>query len=318
LNDQASQGTPRCCPHYGVCGGCSQQHLPPAEQRRGKQQALLLALWQAGRLEPAHLLPPLHLATPWGYRRKARLGANYLEAEGKALVGFRRVGGHRLAEIDGCPILHPRLSGLILPLRELLPRLSMRGHIPKIEAALGDACAALVFRVMQPPALADLRLLRAFGEQQRVGIELQSCGPASGITLCEPTELEYRLPEYDLSFRFRGDDFIQVNGELNRLLVQRAVELLEPQPEERLLDLFCGLGNFTLPLARFAKEVVGVEGNPALVNRARENARRNGLPNARFHSANLYTRPIAGPWLQASFRPAPQRRRAGSGTTAWA
>jgi 23S rRNA (uracil1939-C5)-methyltransferase len=137
LSNESAQGTPRC-PHFGVCGGCIGQHLSPQEQRQAKQQALLAALWQAGGLEPRRLLPPLHLATPWGYRRKARFGAKYLDAEGQALVGFRRVGSHALAELAGCPVLHPRLDALIAPLRGLLASLSVRTQVPKIEAAVGD------------------------------------------------------------------------------------------------------------------------------------------------------------------------------------
>jgi 23S rRNA (uracil1939-C5)-methyltransferase len=291
------------------------QHLPAEEQRARKQQALLEALWRGGRLEPQRLLAPVHLDHPWGYRRKARLGTRFLETEGKALVGFRCVGGHSLAEMAGCPVLHPRLDALITPLRGLLAELSVRGQVLKIEAAVGDDDeAAIILRSMAAPTPADRHRLQAFGAAHRLGIRVQAGSPAVETLIRGAEELEYRLPEFGLVLGFRPDDFIQANGVLNRSLVGQAVALLDPQPEDRILDLFSGLGNFALPLARRAGEVVGVEGSPDMARRSEANARRNGLDNFRGHAANLYGRRAALPASREPFSKAlidPPRSGAG-------
>jgi 23S rRNA (uracil1939-C5)-methyltransferase len=290
------------CPHFGVCGGCSLQHMEGAAQIRSKQQVLVDAFQRIGEVEPEELLPPLVTPNPWGYRRKARLGAKYVPKKGKVLVGFRERGSSFVTDLGRCDVLHPKVGQLITPLSELIGSLSIRDRIPQIEMAMGDSACVLVFRVLDPLSQEDSRKLETFGAEHAISIYTQSGGaetvqPLNGTV----ANLSYALPEYHLEIQFLPTDFTQVNSELNRLMVQRAVEMLAPAQNERVLDLFCGVGNFTLPLARRCREVVGVEGDAALVARARENARHNGVDNARYFTANLYESLEREPWLGESF-----------------
>lgn len=290
------------CPQANVCGGCSLQHQQPEAQIRHKQQALMDAFQRLGRVAPDTLLPPLTGDSVWGYRSKARLGVKYVARKEKVLVGFRERGSSFITDGERCDILDARVGELITPLAELIGSLSLRSRIPQIEVAIGDEGCVLVFRLLDPPSEGDLEKLARFGERHQVSPYLQEGGPEtvrplSGI----PTELFYLLPDHDLKIRFLPADFTQVNRALNRQMVNRAVQLLDPQPEERLLDLFCGLGNFTLPLARRCEEVVGVEGDAGLVARARDNARHNGIGNTRYYTANLYESLEREPWLLESF-----------------
>jgi 23S rRNA (uracil1939-C5)-methyltransferase len=292
---------PRCS-QFGICGGCSLQHQAPEAQVAAKQQALLDALRYIGRVEPAELLPPLVGESRWGYRRKARLGVRYVPKKGGTLVGFRERGSSFVANIDTCHILHPRIGELLPALSQLIDGLSIRNQIPQIEVAMGDTICVLVFRLLETPSAEDRRKLEAFGPQHEVVIYQQEGGletirPLSG----EPVDLFYQLPDYDLTLHFLPNDFTQVNSDINRQMVRRAVDLLELEAADRVLDLFCGLGNFTLPLARKAGEVVGVEGDAGLVARARDNAERNHIRNVRFYTANLYDPLENEPWLQDRF-----------------
>jgi len=297
------------CPHFGVCGGCGMQHLDEGQQIRFKEQALHDALERLGKVQPEQNLEPL-VAGHWGYRRKARLGAKYVVKKGKLLVGFRERGSSFVTDLGGCEVLHPKVGRKITDLAELIEGLSIRDKVPQIEVSMGDSLCALIFRVLAEPAEADLDRLRAFGREHDFVIYLQPGGPESVQPLEGPApDLYYTLPEpesepeseQELRLCFSPQDFTQVNLELNRLMVERALQMLDPQPEERVLDLFCGIGNFTLPLAKRAGQVTGVEGEGALVARARQNAEANRLENTRFYTANLYEELDNEPWLLERF-----------------
>lgn len=282
----AQRVTPRC-PHYGVCGGCSLQHLSTAGQVQAKQQMLLDTLKHVGQVEPERVLPAL-TGPVWGYRRRARLGVRYVIKKERVLVGFRERGLGLLAELERCEVLHPAIGERLMALRDLVGALQGRDHIAQIEVALGDDAAALVFRHLQPLAEPDLAALRAFGVETGLQIYLQPGGPATIHLLWpETAHLSYRLADESLELHFLPSDFVQVNGELNRAMVSQALALLAPTANDRVLDLFCGIGNFTLPIARHAGTVVGVEGDASLVQRARDNAARNHIGNATFYAVDL-------------------------------
>ena len=297
----SAERVPPKCPHFGLCGGCSLQHLDAGAQVVHKQQVLLDAFVRLGKVEPEQLLPPLVNETPWGYRRKARLGVKNVPRKGRVLVGFRERGSNFIATLDRCEVLHPKVGGALLDLSDHIGSLSRPDRIPQIEVAMDDEDCVLIFRVLDPLTEEDLDRLRAFGREKGFIIYLQPGGPDTVQPVSEAADLHYRLPAFDLAFHFDPSDFTQVNTEINRQMVSRAVELLDPAGEERVLDLFCGIGNFTLPLATRAREVVGVEGSRELVERARQNARRNALENVRFQVANLYECLDREPWLKESF-----------------
>jgi 23S rRNA (uracil1939-C5)-methyltransferase len=277
------------CAHFGVCGGCALQHLAPAAQLRAKDTQLRESLLRLAGVEPQQWLEPL-TGPVWGYRRRARLGARFVPKKGRVVVGFRERAAPYVTDCLRCDILAPPVDALLEPLARLLTGLTIRERVPQIEVAVGDRQSVLVLRTLSAPAPADQAQLLAFQAEHGVQILLQpggvdSLAPLAGAEQAEP--LAYSLPLFDLSFEFRPTDFVQVNGPMNRELVTRAVELLAPTADERVLDLYCGLGNFTLALARRAREVHGLEGDPALIERARHNAARNRLGNVRFAAANL-------------------------------
>ncbi len=304
LRPSPERVTPRC-DRFGVCGGCTLQHLDPKAQVRAKQQTLLDSLTRIGGVEPDRVLEPLTADNPWGYRRKARLGAKLVHKKGRVLVGFRERGAAFITDLERCEILYPPVGERLADLGELISRLSIRDQIPQIELAAAEDACVLVFRILQPLTSEDRRILNAFGRDNCLYIYTQEGGPKTIKALNEaPQELAYDLPEYGVKIRFLPTDFTQVNFELNRLMVQRAMELLDPQPEERVLDLFCGLGNFTLPISTLAAEVVGVEGDAGLVRRARENATLNDRDNARFFTADLFGDLSKEPWLRDRYQKA--------------
>ena len=285
------------CPHFGVCGGCSLQHQAPAAQIRAKQGVLLDNLERLGRVEPETVLEPLR-GPSWGYRRKARLGVRYVRAKGKVLVGFRERHSSFVTDLSRCEVLHPAI-GLILPeLQACIGALSIFDKLAQIEVAIGDESRALVFRNLAEPTAEDRARLRAFGVDHGFDVYLQPGGPATVAPLNDGAQpLSYALPAYGVDFRFGPMDFTQVNADINRAMVEHALKLLDPRAGERIIDLFCGLGNFTLPIAR--ERVIGVEGDQELVARARENAMRNGVGNAEFHAADLTSEFENAPWLRA-------------------
>ncbi|MCU7916206.1 MAG: 23S rRNA (uracil(1939)-C(5))-methyltransferase RlmD [Candidatus Thiodiazotropha sp. (ex Gloverina cf. vestifex)] len=290
------------CHQFGICGGCSLQHQAHRAQIETKQQAMLDALKHIGKVAPEQILPPLVGPSEWGYRRKARLGVRYVPKKGGALVGFRERGSSRVADIESCHVLHPRVGELLPQLRSLIDGLSAYDQIPQIEMAMGDEVCVLIFRLLSEPTESDLAALHGFGLQHQVAIYLQTGGPDTVQPLNgAEAELTYDLPAFDLKLQFLPSDFTQVNSDINRQMIQRAVEMLDLNPEDRVLDLFCGLGNFTLPLARHAGSVTGVEGDGGLVARARENAARNLIENTTFFTANLYESLEHEPWLSQRF-----------------
>ncbi|QSA96774.1 23S rRNA (uracil(1939)-C(5))-methyltransferase RlmD [Methylococcus sp. EFPC2] len=290
------------CPHFGVCGGCSLQHLAEDAQIEEKQRLLMEQFRRLGKVEPEGVFPPL-TGPLWGYRRKARLGVKWVAKKNKVLVGFREKASGFLAEIETCAVLHPAIGEHLRDLGELIAGLSLRERIPQIEVAVGDEATALVFRVMNEPTAADLEALRSFGLRYGFDIYLQPKGPDSIFALQpeRPALLSYALPEQGVEFRFQPTDFTQVNTEINRKMVDRVLEILEPQADEDVLDLFCGLGNFTLPLARRAAHVVGVEGSQAAVERGRQNAEYNGIANVEFHVADLFQPQEHSPWATRTY-----------------
>ena len=289
------------CPHYGTCGGCALQHLAPAAQLAFKQSQLLENLARLGAVEPGHLLDPL-TGPAWGYRRRARLGIKHVPRKGRVLVGFRERSAPYVADLHECRVLAAPLGGLLDPLADLVGRLSIATRVPQAEAAVADNACALVLRVLEPPSDADLALLRAFEREHALRLYLQPGGPATvePLTPGRPP-LRYSLPAFGLTIEFEPTDFIQVNACLNEAMVSRAVELLAAGPGDRVLDLFCGLGNFSLPLARHAGAVVGVEGDAGLVQRARRNAARQDIENVNYVVADLMAPAIDAPWATGTY-----------------
>ena len=281
--------TPRC-PHFGVCGGCSMQHLDPDAQVAAKQRVLESNLWHLGRIKAEQLYTPIYGA-PWGYRLRARLSARLVPKKGGVLIGFHERKSAYVADMRQCEILPPHVSALLLPLRELISGLSICKAMPQIEVAVGEYITALVLRILEPLSAVDENLLRAFADQHGVVFYLQNKGPATACRFypSEGPRLSYRLPDFDIEHFFSPTEFTQVNHAINRVLVRRALSLLQPQPGERVADMFCGLGNFTLPIARSGARVVGIEGSADLVRRATENAAANGLAGqAEYRVANLF------------------------------
>ena len=287
------------CSDYGRCGGCALQHLSSAGQLAARARELKAAFERIGRVTPLRELAPL-AGPAWHYRRRARLGVRYLASQARVLVGFRERDSPRLAELAHCHVLAEPVASLLPALGELVGRLSLRERLPQIEVAVGDRVTALVLRVLAAPSDEDRECLREFA-RQNAGARLEFwLQPGNAATLepldPAPTPLSYRLDEFDLTLEFGPLDFVQVNAALNTQLVARAVELMQLRPEHAVLDLYCGIGNFTLPLARRAGRVLGVEGEAGLVARARANARANGLAHAAFAQADLTGDPRAFPW----------------------
>lgn len=289
------------CSHFGVCGGCSLQHLPSTAQIEFKQQVLADQFERIGRVSPQRWLEPL-TATHLGYRRRARLAVKHVPKKGGVLVGFREKYSHYVAQIERCPVLDPRVGERLTELAALVESLSVARQLPQIEVALGDTGGALVFRNLAPLTEDDRAKLAAFGE--RAGLTVfEQPGNESTVAPVGPTAapLTYALADYDVELQFLPTDFTQVNAAINTQMVARAIELLDLSGTERVLDLFCGLGNFTLPIARRAGRVVGVEGEAGLVERARQNALRNGLDNCEFHVADLAQDVSGLPWLRRDY-----------------
>jgi 23S rRNA (uracil1939-C5)-methyltransferase len=300
LTASPARVAPRCA-HFGVCGGCTLQHLAAPAQLAAKQNRLLEDLERIGGVRPTRLLAPLE-GPVWGYRRRARLGVKYVHKKGRVLAGFRERDSPYLADIQNCEVLVPALRALPQQLAALVATLSVAEHLPQVEVAVGDATSVLVFRVMKPPSAADLEALAAFGRDHDLQIALQP-GGLDSIRLQDGAapSLRYSIDGFDVEIEFGPADFVQVNRAINAGMVGRAVAELEAQAGERVLDLFCGLGNFTLPLARRVSAVVGVEGDSGLVGRARANAARNGIGNASFFTENLFEPSSFGPWAAAVY-----------------
>ncbi|MBI3369841.1 MAG: 23S rRNA (uracil(1939)-C(5))-methyltransferase RlmD [Burkholderiales bacterium] len=285
------------CPHFGLhagaCGGCKMQHLDASAQVATKQRVLEDNLQHLAKLRPERMLRPIEGPT-WGYRYRARLSVRHVAKKGTVLIGFHERKSRYVADMSVCPVLPPRVSAMLLPLRELIMAMDQRDRLPQIELAIGERVEgpviALVLRHLEPLTAADRARLQAFARTNDVQWWLQAAGPDGVQRLDdEGPELAYALPEFGLLMPFKPTDFTQVNHAINSVLVGRAIRLLDPRPSERVIDWFCGLGNFTLPIATRAKQVLGIEGSQALVQRSRDNAVRNGLSGkAQFAARNLF------------------------------
>jgi 23S rRNA (uracil1939-C5)-methyltransferase len=278
------------CKYFGVCGGCSMQHLDVNAQVAVKQRILEDSLWHIGKVKAETILPPIYGQT-WGYRERARISVRHVIKKGKTLVGFHEKRSNFVADMQSCEILTPKIAALIPLLAEMVGSLSIRDKLPQIEVAVGEFVDALVLRVMEPPTSEDEAALRAFADKHEIQFWLQSGGPDTFVPFhpLNAPQLSYSLPEFGITMPFAPSEFTQVNSALNRVMISRAMRLLDPQPGERIADFFCGLGNFTLPIARSCAQVLGIEGSAALVARARQNAAFNGLAgNAKFAAMNLF------------------------------
>ncbi len=290
------------CRYFGVCGGCARQHTAPAVQLAFKEKILFDHLAKTAGVEPQQKLKPVQ-ASLWNYRRKARPGIRYVPKKGGILVGFRERNHRYITSLMHCHTLDARLSALLPELHELLAQIDCPNAIPQIEMAAADNAVALVLRNLQALTDADIALLTRFAEARELQLFLQSGGPDTVKPLWPkaPEPLYYRLDHYDLNLRFLPTDFIQVNGEVNALMIRLAMDLLKPDGGDSVVDLFCGIGNFTLPIARSGARVLGIEGDPGLTRRGAENAALNGLANAEFRCMDLYQQTInpqpPGQWL---------------------
>ncbi len=292
LRESAQRVRPGC-PHFGLhagaCGGCKMQHLHAAAQVAVKQRVLEDNLWHLAKVKAERLLRPIE-GPSWGYRDRARLSVRFVPKKGVVLIGFHERKSRYVADMQVCPVLPASVSSMLLPLRRLVGEMDQRDRLPQIELAAGEGVIALVLRHLEPLGAEDLARLRAFAAEHDVQWWLQPKGPDTVHLLDEggPT-LAYRLPEFGITMPFKPTDFTQVNPRINRVLVERAVRMLAPLPDERVIDWFCGLGNFTLPLARRASRVLGIEGSETLVARARGNAALNGLAaRTAFEARNLF------------------------------
>jgi len=302
ISNPAAERIEPKCEFFGLCGGCSLQHMQHGFQIEHKQSVLMEQLTHIGKVKPKSVIPPL-TGPVWGYRHKARLGVKYVDKKERVLVGFREKYSPFVADMNSCEVLHPSVGKLIEPLQCLITELSLIRQIPQIEVAIGDDVTALIFRHLADFNDEDMTRLKAFAEKYNIDIYLQSGGldsvvPLDGIT---PRQLSYALTEFDVTLNFLPTDFTQVNLEINRAMVPRALGLLKVNSEDNVLDLFCGIGNFTLPLARKAASVLGVEGEHGLVERAKQNAVLNNINNVEFRAIDLAKDDLNEDFLKSGF-----------------
>lgn len=295
---QSNQRVTPKCPHFGVCGGCKLQHLDFAAQVAAKQRLLENDLWHIGKVKAENMLPPLYGPT-WGYRHKARLSVKYVEKKQRVLVGFNEKSTRFVADMNSCEVLVPEVSALIAPLQTLIVQLSIRDKLPQIELAVGEpdvstradkSVVVLILRIMAPLTAQDETLLKAFADSHYVQVWTQTKGPDT-IKPFYPlagSQLQYSLSEFDLVYPFKPNEFTQVNPQINQVMIRRAMQLLAPEANEKIADFFCGIGNFTLPIARSGAQVLGLEGLSNLVERANESAQLNQISHVKFGVADLF------------------------------
>ncbi len=299
---QSNQRVTPKCPHFGLCGGCKLQHLDFAAQVAVKQRLLENDLWHIGKVKAENVLPPLY-GPAWGYRHKARLSVKYVEKKQRVLVGFNEKSTRFVADMDSCEVLVPEVSALIKPLQALIFQLSLRDKLPQIELAVGEAypnkgyeaaegkpVIVLILRIMAALTTQDEVLLKAFADEHTVQVWTQTKGPDTIKPFYPPdgAALSYRLPEFGLTYPFKPNEFTQVNPQINQVMIRRAMQLLSPQAHEKIADFFCGIGNFTLPIARSGAQVLGLEGLANLVERANESAQLNAIGHVKFGVADLF------------------------------
>lgn len=291
------------CPHFGICGGCNLQHMNDDAQIALKQQTLLEQLKHFGHITPDAIIPPLTAST-LGYRRKARLGVKFVIKKDKLLVGFREKKSRYLADLNQCVVLHPKVGNRLSCLQALVRSLDAYQAIAQIEVAIGDEQIALVFRHLEPLSTDDKEKLSKFGEVEKIDIYLQPNPPLPIIKIYPIntiSRLSYSLPEEELTYLFHPLDFTQINLELNRLMVKQALDLLRLKHSDTVLDLFCGIGNFTLPIAKRVQQVIGIEGSQEMVERAQENAQYNKINNVTYYAANLAEPLASAPWINQQY-----------------
>ena len=278
------------CPVFGVCGGCSMQHLEARAQVAVKQRVLEDNLQRIGKVKPEAILPAIY-GQPWGYRQRARLSVRHVLKKNKTLVGFREQNGKYVADMQHCEILTPKIASLLPLLGELNEKFTARDILPQIEVAVGEHVDVLVLRILDALTPSDEAHIKQFADEHQVQFWTQTKGPETVKPFypLDAPALSYSLPEFGITMPFAPTEFTQVNSALNRVMVHRAIRLLDPQPDERIADFFCGLGNFALPIARSGAQVLGIEGSAALVKRAEQNAAHNGLTdNTKFQALNLF------------------------------
>lgn len=291
---QSNQRVKPQCKHFGICGGCKLQHLDFAAQVAAKQRLLENDFKHIGKVKLVNMLPPLYGPT-WGYRHKARLSVKYVEKKKRVLVGFNEKATRFVSDMNSCEVLVPEVSALIQPLQDMILQLSLRDKIPQIELAVGEAIdnylvIVLIFRIMAGLTSEDEHLLRDFADTHQVQVWTQTKGPDTIMPFypLNGPQLQYSLPEFDLTYPFKPNEFTQVNPQINQVMIRRAMQLLSPQANERIADFFCGIGNFTLPIARSGAQVLGLEGLANLVERANESAQLNQIKHVRFGMADLF------------------------------
>ena len=291
------------CAVFGTCGGCALQHVSAEQQRDIKFQTLRDNLERVGNVEPREWLPPL-TGDEWRYRRRARLAVKDVHGKGRVLVGFRERHAPFITDMKRCEVIAKPVDTLIEPLSDFIGTLSIKARLPQIEVAVAENAVALVFRVLDPPSQSDLTAFEQFGRDNELQVWLQP-GGLDSLQCVWPQEnsppLMYSLPEFDVAIEFEPVDFVQVNAAINRRMVHTAIEHLVPGPDNKVLDLFCGIGNFSLPLARTSGYVLGIEGEPTLVERAANNARRNGIENAEFRCADLSKIDGSEAWIKSGW-----------------
>ncbi len=294
---------PAKCEHFGLCGGCSLQHLAPDEQIKHKQAVLLEQLQHFGSIIPQEILPPI-TGPLWGYRHKARLGAKHVFKKEKVLVGFRERQSRYIADLSHCHVLHPSIGTLLPQLSQLIEGMSCSDAIPQMEVAIGEEDPILIFRHLSELTEQDKQAFIDFSRAHSIQIYLQPKGMDSVHRLWPETgaeELSYKLPHYDLTLYFKPTDFTQVNPAINESMIKQALQLLDPQPKDHILDLFCGLGNFSLPIAKQCEQLIGVEGDPQMTQRATDNAKRNDIHNTAFYPFDLTKDLTKESWWQQKF-----------------
>ncbi len=289
------------CKHFGVCGGCNLQHLDADAQIKHKQQSMLDALKHIGHVEPAEVFEPM-TGDKWGYRRKARLGVRHVRKKGRVLVGFREKQGGFLADMQSCEVLHPSIGQNLEAFQALIFTMDAKEQLPQIEVAVGDNATALIVRHLEPLSAGDNEKWIEFAKEYDYQLYYQPKGPETvHLVYPQTAELFYEHPEFNTKVLFGPQDFFQVNSSINRKMVPQAVELLQLTGNEHVLDLFCGLGNFTLPIARKAAQVTGVEGDDIMVARARQTAIANGISNTEYYSCNLMGDMKGEAWLKQKY-----------------
>lgn len=294
---------PARCKAFAMCGGCSLQHMDSAAQLALKQKTFLDHLEHIGKVRAEHVLPPL-TGPLWGYRTKARLGVRYVRKRDQIMIGFRESNSAFITDTEQCEILHPSVGLLFAELSAYLMRMQQKELIPQIEVAVGDNQTVLVFRHLEPLPDADRAILCELAIKHGLVIYLQAGSPdeLEALYPASPEMLYYELPEHDVRIEFQPSDFTQINPEINRSMLNRAIECLQLNETDQVLDLFCGLGNFSLPMARHCAQVTAVEGSAVMVKKARDNAARNNIHNVEFHMADLYSDDIASaPWLKKKY-----------------